>query len=37
MLHAGERLGLNERGEVRLLDIAALGAESELTPVDLDA
>jgi hypothetical protein len=37
MLHAGERLGLKERGEVRLLDIAARGAESELTPVDLDA
>jgi hypothetical protein len=37
MLHAGGRLGLKDRGEVRLLDIANRGAGSELTPVDLDA
>ena len=37
MLHAGEMLGLRERGLVRLLDIARLGAESDLSSIEHNA
>jgi hypothetical protein len=37
MLHAARRLGLGDRGPIRLVDLASLGAASPLSARDLDA
>jgi dihydroorotate dehydrogenase len=37
MVHAARRLGCDQSGSIRLLGLARIGAESALTPGDLDA